>query len=154
MVVNAIPHQLLKRAPSIFFQCPAIKAGQVAPPQLTVALSPDPPVPGQVDTFSISGTLSRPVANGDFTVAGFYDPATKSMVGDINAAPASPTTPFSQVLSVNVPAALPAQYLILVMVANPKTEDIIGCAGAMVGGTAKVAEFSYNSILASYSIEA
>ncbi|CAJ0869468.1 2252_t:CDS:2 [Entrophospora sp. SA101] len=31
--------------------------------------------------------------------------------------------------------------------------SINGCAGAMVGGTAKVAAFNYDSVLASYSIE-
>ncbi|CAJ0869480.1 2253_t:CDS:2 [Entrophospora sp. SA101] len=131
MMVNAIPHQLFKRETQ-FVQCPALKAGDAAPPQLTVAFIPDPPVAGQTSAFTISGTLSRPVADGDLTGVGFYDPATKSIIGEIVSAPASPTTPFSQELSVPAPAALPAEYLILVMVANPKTEDIIGCAGAMV----------------------
>ncbi|CAJ0766395.1 7737_t:CDS:2 [Entrophospora sp. SA101] len=149
-MVNAIPHQLFKRETQ-FVQCPALKAGDAAPPQLTVAFIPDPPVAGQTSAFTISGTLSRPVADGDLTGVGFYDPATKSIIGEIVSAPASPTTPFSQELSVPAPAALPAEYLILVMVANPKTEDIIGCAGAMVGGTAKVAAFNYDSVLASYN---
>ncbi|CAJ0762561.1 4998_t:CDS:2 [Entrophospora sp. SA101] len=41
MVVNAIPHQLLKRT-TTFNQCPPINPGEQPPPQLNVVLSSDP----------------------------------------------------------------------------------------------------------------
>nr|CAG8521111.1 1151_t:CDS:1 [Entrophospora candida]CAG8642904.1 2724_t:CDS:1 [Entrophospora candida] len=150
MVVNAIPHQLLKRA-STFVECPT-KPGEATSPLLTVTLSPDPVVAGTFDSFTISGALSRPIGKGDFIGVGFFNPATNGFIGATTMAPASPATPFSQVVRVYVPAVLPAQYMIVVIVTNLKT-GIIGCASSMAGGSIKVADFSYNSILANYIIE-
>nr|CAG8682376.1 4344_t:CDS:1 [Entrophospora candida] len=127
MVVNAIPHQLLKRT-TAFNQCPPTTSGEQPPPQLNVVLSSDPVIPGQTDSFTISGTLSRPVTDGDITAVVFIDPVAKAPISDPTSAPADPKTPFSQVLNVNVPATLPDPYSILVGVVNTKTGEIIGCA--------------------------
>ncbi|CAJ0760780.1 13920_t:CDS:1 [Entrophospora sp. SA101] len=136
MVVNAIPHQLLKRT-TVFSQCPPVKSGEAPPPLLSVILSPDPVAPGQPDSVAISGTLSRPVIDGDITAVGFIDLVAKTPIGDPATAPTDPKTPFSQVLNVDVPAKLPATYIILAGVGNPKTQEVIGCAFSVVGGSAE-----------------
>nr|CAG8633764.1 7122_t:CDS:1 [Entrophospora candida] len=144
MVVNAIPHQLLKRTTS-FNKCPPLPSGK-QPPLLTVVLSPDPVVTGQTDNFTISGTLSRPVADGDLTGAGFFDPVAKIVLGEPTIAHTDPKTPFSQVLNLDVPATLPTPYGIMVGVGNLDTQDVIGCAFSIVGGSAKSADLDYYPI--------
>ena len=52
-MVNAIPHQLHKRD-TTFIQCPKSDASL-----LTVSVSPDPPVPGQTATYTISGKIAK-----------------------------------------------------------------------------------------------
>ncbi|CAJ0844121.1 6011_t:CDS:1, partial [Entrophospora sp. SA101] len=132
MMVNAIPHQLFKRT-TAFSQCPTVKSGEAPPPLLNVILSPDPVVPLKTDTFTISGTLSHPVIDGDVTAVGFIDPVAKTPIGDPTNVPADPKTPFSQVLDVDVPAKLPDTYGIVVVVRNQKTQEVMGCAFSIVG---------------------
>ncbi|CAJ0768083.1 16954_t:CDS:2 [Entrophospora sp. SA101] len=137
MVVNAIPHQLLKRT-TTFNQCPPTENGG-QPPQLTVVLSTDPAVPGQTDDFTISGTLSRPVNDNDNTIVQFFNTVSQNPVAD-------PKIPFSQVLNVSVPAELPNPYGILVVVINIATGEVIGCAYSIVGGSSKPADLDYYPI--------
>nr|CAG8486981.1 14820_t:CDS:1 [Entrophospora candida] len=132
MVVNAIPHQLLKRT-TTFSPCLPSKPGEQPPPLLNVILSPDPIVAGKTDSVTISGTLSRPVIDGDFTVVALVGLASKVPIGDPVAAPTDPKTPFSQVLDLNVAAKLPATYVILAGVGNPKTQEVLGCALCIIG---------------------
>nr|CAG8680487.1 2766_t:CDS:1 [Entrophospora candida] len=136
MVVNAIPHQLLKRT-TTFSQCPPLTPGGVPPPLLNVILSPDPIVPGQSDSVTISGALSRPVIDGDIAAVALIDPAAKAPIGEPTTAPANPKTPFSQVLDLEVAPELPATYVILTGVANPKTQEVLGCALSLIGGSAE-----------------
>jgi len=145
MVVNAIPHQLLKRT-TTFGQCPPVSPVQPAPPLLNVVLSPDPVVAKQTDEFTISGTLSRPVEDGDLTIVAFFDPVAKAPVGDPTTAPTDHNTPFSQKLEVNVPGQLPTPYGIGVAVGNPDTQEVIGCAFSIVGGSAESADLDYYPI--------
>nr|CAG8678942.1 13712_t:CDS:1 [Entrophospora candida] len=135
MVVNAIPHQLLKRT-TFFKQCPPTENGR-KPPQLTVVLSTDPVVPGQTDDFTISGTLSRPVHDNDNTIVEFFNTVSLKPVGNQTSAQTDQKIPFSQVLNVNVPAELPNQYSIVVGVINLATAEVIGCAYSIVGGSSK-----------------
>ncbi|CAJ0919297.1 10461_t:CDS:2 [Entrophospora sp. SA101] len=128
MVVNAIPHQLLKRT-TTFNQCPPTENGG-QPPQLTVVLSTDPAVPGQTDDFTISGTLSRPVNDNDNTIVQFFNTVSQNPV----------------VLNVSVPAELPNPYGILVVVINIATGEVIGCAYSIVGGSSKPADLDYYPI--------
>ncbi|CAJ0873240.1 214_t:CDS:2 [Entrophospora sp. SA101] len=120
--------------------------GVPPPPQLLVLLSPDPVIPGQTDEFSISGTLSRAVIDGDITGVAFFDPKTGDTIGDPSSAPTDPKTPFSQVLNVNVPATLPNPYGISAAVQNQDTQEIIGCSLTIVGGSAESADLEYYPI--------
>ncbi|CAB4388258.1 unnamed protein product [Rhizophagus irregularis] len=54
-MVNAIP--LHKRA-TVFGKCPPIPGLPTQPEEISVSISPDPVVPGQTDTFTVSGKLS------------------------------------------------------------------------------------------------
>ncbi|CAJ0759292.1 2008_t:CDS:2, partial [Entrophospora sp. SA101] len=123
-----------------------LSPGVPPPPQLLVLLSPDPVIPGQTDEFSISGTLSRAVIDGDITGVAFFDPKTGDTIGDPSSAPTDPKTPFSQVLNVNVPATLPNPYGISAAVQNQDTQEIIGCSLTIVGGSAESADLEYYPI--------
>src|SRR4051794_20905558 len=72
-MVNAIPHNLLKRDPTIFGACPPIPKVPTQPIQLAVTISPNPVVPGQSDSFTASGKFPVDLTTSDSFVVGFAD---------------------------------------------------------------------------------
>ena len=138
-MVNAVPHLLYKRETS-FGPCP------VSPPitQVDVTISPDPVVAGKPDTFTVSGTLTEDITDETLLLIVFGDPSTGKQVGDTytqpictgTGCPIKAGTKFDVTAKdVPVPADLPKAYSIGVGVVNSAT-DILGCAVAIVGGSA------------------
>jgi hypothetical protein len=137
-IVNAIP---LQKRETVFGKCPPIPQLPIQPDQISVSISPDPVVPGQDDTFTVSGTLSKEITDEYKLVIGFADLTGKSYAVYVeDLPPTKPKTPFNVVKTEAVPADLPGSYAIGVGVAklsNPP--DVIGCALAVVGSSSKIA---------------
>ncbi|CAB4388261.1 unnamed protein product [Rhizophagus irregularis] len=142
-MVNAIPLQ--KRA-TVFGKCPPIPGLPTQPEQISVSISPDPVVPGQTDTFTVSGTLSKEITDEYKLVIALADLSGKTYAAYVeDMPPTKPNTPFNVVKTESIPEDLPQSYAIGVGVttlANPP--DVIGCALAVVGGS--------SSNIASYPI--
>jgi hypothetical protein len=140
-MVNAIPHQLNKRA-TTFTACPT---GSTYP--LTVTLQPDPPVAGQECLFNIGGTfpidtgsqlvvqpldsagntVDQPITTDICTIAGF----TCSTPTD--ATDATDTTPFSIIQSIPVPADAIAPYSLIVTIIGADG-SILACSLGTIAG--------------------
>ena len=118
-MVNAIPHQLHKRD-TTFNQCLKSDASL-----LTVSVSPDPPVPGQTATYTISERQSLP-STGELKFIG------EPIVTELCAKAACPTDSISIVEQVTIPAALPKVYSNAIGILDPAKIEY-GCAIAAVG---------------------
>ncbi|RIA91134.1 hypothetical protein C1645_737323 [Glomus cerebriforme] len=121
-MVNSIPHKLTKRD-TAFGPCAD------GSPQITVALSPDPPLADQLTTFTITGTM--PVDTGAQTVITFFDD-TDAVEGDpistdicSSEGVTCPETTLDFTQSVQMPATLPNSIQVQVM---DQTGEILGCA--------------------------
>ncbi|CAG8585620.1 3712_t:CDS:1 [Ambispora gerdemannii] len=130
-VVKAIPHQLYKRTTE-FGPCPVPNL----PSELSVTISPDPVVPDQISTFTVTGTLTTPITEDFNLIIAFDDPQSPlPFVAQI-----PPGTTVNAVENVPVPSQslLPSTYGIAVAIINQNFEPhlVIGCAYATVNGPA------------------
>jgi hypothetical protein len=130
-IVNAIPFH---KRDTTFVPCP----GDPPKNPLTVSVVPDPLVPGQNATYSVSGVLDPPADTGSLLIIRFYDSAEQEIgepfVMDLCATNTCPLSNIETTAEVPVPAELPEQYIIVVGVGVPDTKSISGCAAAAVGG--------------------
>ncbi|RIA79957.1 hypothetical protein C1645_24848 [Glomus cerebriforme] len=126
-IVNALPHQLNKRA-TTFIPCP----GNI--PFITTTLTPDPPTgAGANELITISGTLPNPVVAGSKLVIGTFDP-TGTPIGapltldfcTMNGA-TCPEEYFSLIQPVTMPSPLPTSYMIITAINDPNG-NALGCS--------------------------
>ena len=137
-ITYSIPLQLHKRA-TTFMPC-----DQSVNP-FDVVIAPDPPTPGDVSTFNISGTLSEPATTGSLLEIFFFQPGTTNLVID----PANqtivdicsginnfvcPGSSFTNVtVAVLIPNTMPAD---IAVIAVGPTGNTLGCAFSSSGGGA------------------
>jgi hypothetical protein len=148
-MVNAIPLQ--KRA-TVFGKCPPIPDLPTQPEEISVSISPDPVVPGQNDTFTVSGTLSKEITDEYKLLIGLADLQGlpyAAYAQDIP--PTKPNTSFNVVKKIeSIPKDLPKAYAIGVAVAKLSSNppDGIGCALAIVGSSSSnIVSYPIASIL-------
>jgi hypothetical protein len=137
-MINAVPHQLRKRATG-FNPCPI---GGVDP--LTVTINPDPAVSEKPETYTVSGTLSKDITAQKTILGVEYTDFSKNPLGDPYTQVFSQSfkagSPFS-ITANNVPTPkLPSSYFIGVAVGDPSNDpknpvDVYGCAFAVVQGS-------------------
>ena len=132
-MVNAIPYQLHKRD-TTFIQCPKSDASL-----LTVSVSPDPPVPGQIATYTISGELAKAAPVGSTIVIRFADVSSgeAKVIGvpsrtDLCSKVECPASSINIVEEVAIPADLPYAYANSVSIID--SDNRYGCSVAVVGG--------------------
>ncbi|GBC04779.1 hypothetical protein RclHR1_05870003 [Rhizophagus clarus] len=143
-MINAVPHQFRKRT-TTFNPCPV---EGVDP--LTVSISPDPPVSGKTETYTVSGTLTKGDITADKTIVGIaYADTAKNPIGDpytkIFTQSFKSGTPFTITADDVTTPQLPDSYFIGVVVGDPTDDpknplDVYGCAFAVVG-SAKAASY-------------
>src|SRR5256885_6119129 len=143
-IVNAIPFKLNKRV-TTFGKCP-----KGSP--LDVSITPDPLVPGGTATFTVGGQLSSPAQTGSMLVIAFFDAAVQPIGTPFQTDLCSitgltcPLTTLGATGPVQIPAALPAKYAIVVGVLDP-AGTLLGCASTAVGvGGAAPPALKYNVI--------
>ncbi|RIB13418.1 hypothetical protein C2G38_2098347 [Gigaspora rosea] len=139
LTVNAVPHQLNKRAIT-FGPCPTKGTGSIDP--LNVTIGSDTPKPGTSESFSISGTLTKKnivqnitlleIAYKDKHGQLIADPYNQTFTDSINAG-----NDFNASLAVFPTPELPDSYNLEVMVGDPLNGttrlNIFACALATVG---------------------
>lgn len=139
-MINAAPHQFRKRT-TTFNPCPVEGVDPVS-----VSISPDPPVSGQPDTYTVSGTLSHDLTSGKTIVGIAYADTNKNPIGDPFSETFTQSFKAGQQFSItakDVPTPqLPASYFIGLIVGDPTDDpknplDVYGCAFAAVGQAAK-----------------
>ncbi|CAI2171457.1 7073_t:CDS:1 [Funneliformis geosporum] len=134
-MVNAIPHQLLKRAP--FVPCPTPKGSTHPVSFLQVSISPDPPVAGQSDIVVVSGTFSEDVTPKTNLAVVFTDLSQQPIAPPTVVSACTKTgcpkagTKYNQTVTVKAPESLPATYIMAIGVGNSLT-DVLGCAYAIL----------------------
>ncbi|CAG8719679.1 16541_t:CDS:1 [Funneliformis mosseae] len=133
-MVNAIPHKLIKRT-TTFKQCPPPEGSTTPPPLLQVSLSADPPVAKQKNTFTVSGKLSRDVAENTRIVISFVDLNKNTVIFDDFVCtdvrcPIKAGDQFTKTMTVEVPGNLTSSYVLTVGVGY--TSEPIGCAFATI----------------------
>src|ERR1043165_687473 len=107
-MVNAIP---LQKRETEFGKCPPIPKLPSQPDPISVSISPDPVVPGQNDTFPVSGTLSKEITPEYKLEIAFGDLTGKILAIYIeDVPPTQPKTPFNVVVAELVPEDLPTAY--------------------------------------------
>jgi hypothetical protein len=141
-MVNAVPHQLHKRATTKFLTCPLKDTAT-----LTVSMTPDPIVQAENVVFSAVGTLGHDVTAGTtFLAIIFADATGKKILNDAYFQVFTDSFPAGSTVSItapNVPAPqdLPSSYTIGVGIGDPDLGNplsplvIYGCTYAVVGGT-------------------
>src|SRR4051812_42680445 len=112
-MVNAIPHQLQKRA-TTFIPCPNENP-------LTVSVTPDPLVPGKTATYTVAGKFAKAAPKGSGLVVAFFNsgtgklvPAGDPFIVDICAKAPCPANSIETVEQVPVPAGLSKSYVNIV----------------------------------------
>ncbi|CAG8525978.1 8444_t:CDS:1 [Diversispora eburnea] len=145
-IVNAIPHQLLKRKTE-FQECTPPPPGIPLPSLLSVSISPDPVVPGGTDAFTITGTLTKPITSDYLLYVIFVDITIQppAPIQPIFNAKIPTGTSVNVVENVPVPAKLPPEYGIIVAIVNDSVDppDVIGCANTIVGGTTSIDSLAF-----------
>jgi len=140
LMVNAIPHHLIKRD-TTFGPCnttdPTADPTATPPPELTVTVSPDPPVPGQDCTFTITGSAA--IAAGDQLVVSAVD-STGAITIDppIDICSTAGVTCPADTLSITATATIPAEtgdFGIIVIVGDA-SNNTLGCATGIVSTAA------------------
>jgi hypothetical protein len=134
-IVNAIPH---KRA-TVFQPC-----GKVNP--LDVTVLPDPPVPGKVAEFTVLGKINPPATPGAILGFAFMDISAEpaKIIGtpkefDLCSETTCPLSELNAKAPVPVPAALPPQYGILVVVFDAAKNPVNSACGIVGAGGAPAA---------------
>jgi hypothetical protein len=139
-IINAVPHQLHKRATE-FKPCPI---GGVD--SLTVTINPDPAVYERPEIYTVSGTLGEDIIVQKTILEIGYADSSGQPLGDLYTQEFSQSfkagTPFS-ITANNVPTPiLPSSYFIEVVVGDltndPKNPLVVhGCAFAVVKESAE-----------------
>ena len=132
-MVNAIPNQLYKRA-TIFRQCYDKYLPEII--VLQVAISPDPVVAGQNDTFTITGTFRDEITTGHKVAVQFVNPPHVTLfyeeLCNYTKCPIPAGTEMIAKVPVPVPASFPTtNYYIEVSIASAPKESpsqLAGCA--------------------------
>ncbi|RIA82443.1 hypothetical protein C1645_743773 [Glomus cerebriforme] len=129
-IVNAIPHQLNKRA-TTFMTCPGDAT------TITATITPDPPVAGGTEQVTTTGTLTTPAPAGSVIGFGFTDTAGNligtPIVMDLCSTVTCPATDINAMLSITLPADLPASFIFVITIVDPATNNTLGCTAAAVG---------------------
>jgi len=141
LMVNATPHQLRKRA-TVFGPCPADPTATAPPGDLTVTLSPDPPVAGQDCVFTVGATF--PVDTPDQLIIAdapdtSTDPANQSTDVEVaspidictSAGVTCPTSALSMSVTVPISATATGTFDLAVLIVDA-TNTTLGCAVATV----------------------
>ncbi|RGB24021.1 hypothetical protein C1646_745045 [Rhizophagus diaphanus] len=133
-MINAIPHQLNKRA-TTFTTCPS----GLSPNTLTATLQPDPPIAGQdcaitaTGTFAITEGSKLLVQVFDFAANVVGEPLTADIctTGGVTC-PTDGITPFNIVDKVTIPADAPQPFALAISVVDT-TGNILGCTFGATG---------------------
>jgi hypothetical protein len=136
-MVNAIPNNLHKRDLT-FTECP-----KQPPTSVEVQVSVDPAdlVPGGTNTFTVSGSLTSDITPGSELGITIFDNPPTSPISEFTAdtctetgvtCPIAAGTQFSLSADVQIPADLPAAFVVGVVIGD-ENKNIIGCAEATVG---------------------
>jgi hypothetical protein len=133
-MVNAISyyHHLNKRA-ATFGPC-----AQEAPFPITVSLQPDPPVPGQDCTFTVTGTIDSGINAGANLTVIYLDsgdlPINKATIIDIcSSGDACPITSLNLVRTIPTPADLPGTYSIFIAIGDENGLPLSCTVGKIAG---------------------
>jgi hypothetical protein len=136
-MVNAIPHQLqqLHKRVTTFSACPS-----GSPNSLTVTLQPDPPVAGQPEIFTISGTIDTGTLDvgSSITIQALDDggkPIGTVYRYRLCEQPGSkcPYSSFSTIIRVPMGSPLPTTYTILVQLFDA-AGSLLGCSMGTITG--------------------
>lgn len=128
-IINAIPHQLNKRATS-FTTCPS----GLSQNTFNATLQPDPPTAGQECAISATGPFVIP--DGSKLLVQVFDSTAVNAVGEPLTADictnddTCPTdgTPFNIVdAAVTIPADAPQQFTLAISIVDTTTGNILGC---------------------------
>jgi hypothetical protein len=133
-VINAIPHQLIKRTTD-FGACPLVNS-----PTLGVTIAPDPVVSNQPVTFTISGNVPSDVPTNAALNVAFLDSTLNALFDFHNdfctisgvQCPVKANTPITLTSAVT-PGQLPADYYIAVGIFDVDNQTPITCNSATVG---------------------
>jgi len=138
LMINAIPHHLRKRA-TTFGPCNITDPTTGAtPPELTVAISPDPPTQGADCTFTVTGPIA--IAAGDqMYVATVDSTGAFTMDPSIDICSSTGVTCPADTLSISAAASIPTEtgdYSIVVAVSDATNTTMLGCAVGFVSAAA------------------
>jgi len=140
LMVNATPHQLRKRD-TVFGPCPADPTATAPPGDLTVTISPDPPVAGQDCVFTVGAAF--PVDTPDQLIIADAPDATDpaNPTTDVEEAPpidictsagvTCPTSDLSMSVTVPISATATGTFDLAVLIVDA-TNTTLGCAVATV----------------------
>ncbi|RGB36399.1 hypothetical protein C1646_758124 [Rhizophagus diaphanus] len=135
-MVNAIPYYQLDKRATMFGPCPEGPQGTL--PALTVTLQPDPPVPGQNCTATVTGTIDSGINPGAILTVIAFDSAN-NVIGPLGAAEICspevkcPTTSLSATTTIPIDASLPATYSIAFVIMDENKAPLSCSYGAITG---------------------
>ncbi|CAG8480859.1 15234_t:CDS:1 [Funneliformis mosseae] len=134
-MVNAFPHNLLKRAIK-FNQCAPPDGSIIPPTKLKVTLSPEVPVAGQMNKVTISGKFTEDITENTELVVAFID-SNRDPIDEPTKLPACTGSgcsikvgeQYTQTVEIQTPDSIPHSTDMFIVIGNSKT-DVIGCANA------------------------